>query len=162
LQKTRELVPSAVEWEDSGDALHSDDAAPVETLGQKSYGPHGDEAVQQRRRSLLIAYFPRCADEALLCHALSKFGAVSQIRIIRDGRGVSKCFGFVSFEQAEAAEKAIQECEKGRVIITDSQTKKWHMKASWSDRAQGKTRRSRRGAGLTGRIRSGTGSTSSA
>lgn len=145
-------------WADGGDILSTLDGdsfacddSMLEAFDQKS-------SDDKKRRSLLIAYFPRCADESRLCGALSKFGAVSLIRIIRDSRGVSKCFGFITFEQAEAAEKAIQECQKGRVIITDKTGKKWHMKANWSDRASGKKRRSRRNNRQVTRSTSGTSS----
>eukprot|EP01098_Paradermamoeba_levis_P001609 TRINITY_DN1187_c0_g4_i2.p1 TRINITY_DN1187_c0_g4~~TRINITY_DN1187_c0_g4_i2.p1 ORF type:complete len:193 (+),score=54.64 TRINITY_DN1187_c0_g4_i2:71-649(+) len=68
-------------------------------------------------------------DEQRLREAFEKYGGVAEVKIIHDqNTGRSKGFGFVSFEEASAAEEAIREMNSqeldGRQIRVDFATEK--------------------------------------
>jgi hypothetical protein len=96
------------------------------------------------KKSLLIAYFPRNAGSGKLRHTFSAFGSVASIKIVQDVNG-SKCFGFVNFVEAAAAEEALTQCARGRIILQDETGKKWHVKASWAKIDEARPRRRRGG-----------------
>ncbi|XXG93864.1 hypothetical protein Hte_000113 [Hypoxylon texense] len=50
--------------------------------------------------------------EVHLRDAFSKYGEISAYKIGRDGRGLSRGFGFVTFDTAEAAERAVEEANQ--------------------------------------------------
>jgi len=85
--------------------------------------------------ALLVAYFPRSASASELRRVFEAFGEVAQAYIVRGKDGASKCYGFICFVLPEKAESALQSCEAGKVIMSDSKGKAWHVKASWAKNA---------------------------
>ncbi|KAI1369328.1 RNA-binding domain-containing protein [Xylaria arbuscula] len=63
------------------------------------------------------------ATEAHLQEAFGKYGDILRINIGRDGRGLSRGFGFVTFSNKEAADRAVAEANNsfwhGRRIVVD-------------------------------------------
>ncbi|KAI1390279.1 RNA-binding domain-containing protein [Hypoxylon trugodes] len=52
------------------------------------------------------------ATDAHLREAFEKFGEIIQLNLVRDNRGVSRGFGFVTYAEKESAEKAIAEAHR--------------------------------------------------
>jgi len=94
------------------------------------------------KRTLLVAYFPRCATEEDLGNAFASagIGAPCWASIMRDKTGLSKCFAFVEFSSHELAREAIRACANGCVCMHDHTHKVWHLKTEWAraDRKGGK------------------------
>lgn len=88
-----------------------------------------------RKRTLVLAYFPRDSKEADLLKALRLHGTPRKIQIVRDEKtGNSRCFAFAEFVDKEDAEVALHACEEGTLIIKDLKGHAWHLKASWAKR----------------------------
>ena len=73
---------------------------------------------------LYVGSLPYSADENQLRELFEPFGAVESIRIITDrDTGRSKGFGFVEYEDSDAATKAIEEVNgkelEGRVLVVN-------------------------------------------
>mmetsp|Transcript_26569 Transcript_26569/g.80012 ORF Transcript_26569/g.80012 Transcript_26569/m.80012 type:complete len:267 (-) Transcript_26569:152-952(-) len=117
--------------------------APESPLAEQSYDRRDleeptdstidDAAV--RRRTILVAYFPRTAVEADLIAVLGKLGGVCRARIVRDPSGASQCYGFVEFEEEVFAESALQACRVGSIVLDDLFGHTWHLRASRACRA---------------------------
>lgn len=87
--------------------------------------------------NLYVKHFPKNWDEAKIRELTEPFGAVSSIALAKDAAGSNKGFGFVSFEEHDAAVKAV-EALNGKQIEEDGQTFNFYI-----GRAQKKTERQR-------------------
>jgi len=87
---------------------------------------------REKARTLLIAYLPRCATDKDLERIFGGPKNVRSISIVRDARGVSKCYGFARFSSHEVARAALEACYQGSIILEDDNFKAWHLKASWA------------------------------
>ncbi|KAI0008917.1 RNA-binding domain-containing protein [Xylariaceae sp. FL0662B] len=98
------------------DQSTSDDASPLQS------SPTERER-QKLGFTIFISNMTFDATEVHLREAFSKYGEVTSINIGRDGRGLSRGFGFVTFETQEAAKRAVDEAHKsfwhGRRINVD-------------------------------------------
>lgn len=68
---------------------------------------------------VFVVGFQRTTNENELFAFFSQFGAVKDVEVKKDRNGVSKCFGFVTFEDAEGSMKCLEETDKsfgGRVL----------------------------------------------
>ena len=81
-----------------------------------------------RRRTLLVAYFPRTATEHDLVQALGKVGTTSRARVVRHDGGASQCYGSVEFIDENSADAALNACRRGEVRLDDltGLTRPWH------------------------------------
>mmetsp|Transcript_68368 Transcript_68368/g.164064 ORF Transcript_68368/g.164064 Transcript_68368/m.164064 type:complete len:307 (-) Transcript_68368:59-979(-) len=87
------------------------------------------------RVELCVAYLPRSATAGDLRKTFEAFGpegCVSKAWITRTKDGTSKCYGFVQFTRPGPASVALEECNRGRVLMNDAMGKAWHVKASWA------------------------------
>ncbi|ORY62166.1 uncharacterized protein BCR38DRAFT_437705 [Pseudomassariella vexata] len=84
--------------------------------------------------SIFISNMTFDATDMHLREAFGKYGTITSVNIGRDGRGLSRGFGFLTFAEKEAAERAVNEAHKsfwhGRRINVE------HRKAS-SDKKTG-------------------------
>ena len=92
-------------------------------------GQAGDSASTVGQR-LLIAYFPREATKETLTKVLHGFGAVTRVHVVCDFAGVSRCFAFVELERPACAQALVDACAAGKVVMTDSHGKIWHVQAN--------------------------------
>lgn len=100
--------------------------------------PSSSSPEEVRRRTLLIAYFPRSAQEDDIARAFAGTAALARGRIARDTAGASRCFGFFEFGDEDAAEVALTACREGRIVLDDEFKHTWHLRASRSRRATAK------------------------
>lgn len=100
---------------------------------------------RRRCRCLLISYLPRIATRADLASAFGRFGKIAFTSVVQDLRGVSKCYGFVLFKTADAAEEARRHCDQERVIMSDDAGKRWRVQASWAESNRPRQQRNRGG-----------------
>lgn len=100
------------------------------TLGAKP--STRDTQAKGNKKTLLVAYYPRCAETDDLDKIFEVFGTVAMVNLCRDKLGNSLCYGFIRFEEAFAAEQAFDACQKGTIILHDLEGKPWHLKASWA------------------------------
>ena len=77
---------------------------------QQLYGNDPDKNV-----NLYIKGFELSIDEEGLRKAFEPYGAITNVRIIRDTNGFSRGFGFVSFQNHDDAQRAI-ECMDGKTL----------------------------------------------
>jgi len=95
----------------------------------KMKSPHA-----KSKKTLLVAYLPRCSDGTDVQHAFVLAGMVAPFwaNVIHEKNGASKCFGFVKFSTHDAAMAALEACQTGKVTIEDNANKAWYVKASWA------------------------------
>ena len=82
-----------------------------------------------RRRTLLVAYFPRAATEHDLVQAIGKVGTI-RAHIEREEDGASKCFGMVEFIDKNSAHAAYNACRRSEVRLDDLFGHTWHLRAN--------------------------------
>mmetsp|Transcript_45207 Transcript_45207/g.104797 ORF Transcript_45207/g.104797 Transcript_45207/m.104797 type:complete len:269 (+) Transcript_45207:76-882(+) len=87
------------------------------------------------RRTLVIAYLPRTAQEAGIAAVLSHFTEITRLRLATDSAGNSKCFCFVECATEDGALRLLDHCRLGEVVMLDSQQHEWHLRASRARRA---------------------------
>mmetsp|Transcript_43337 Transcript_43337/g.102017 ORF Transcript_43337/g.102017 Transcript_43337/m.102017 type:complete len:361 (-) Transcript_43337:193-1275(-) len=95
-----------------------------------------DSSLQRAKVELCVAYLPRSAMAGDLRKTFESFGpegCVTKAWVTRTKEGTSKCYGFVQFTHEGPAEMALQECQRGRVLMHDAMGKAWHVKASWAN-----------------------------
>lgn len=106
-----------------------------------------------RRRTLVVAKFPRTLSELALTQAFASLvgqDKVTHCRIIREATGRSKCYAFIEFADDSAARKAQAACDAGELVLVDAYGDQWCVTASRSKRAMaGPTKKTekRRAAG---------------
>jgi len=103
--------------------------------GLESNGSTASAQAHARRCTVVIAYFPRTADEALVAGAIAPFAAVRRMRIARDESGASRCYAFVEFFDEAGAEASLAACQQGRISLDDEFGHRWHLRASRARRA---------------------------
>eukprot|EP00914_Ancora_sagittata_P023429 GHVO01046374.1.p1 GENE.GHVO01046374.1~~GHVO01046374.1.p1 ORF type:complete len:613 (+),score=90.51 GHVO01046374.1:136-1974(+) len=72
-------------------------------------GPTTDRTQKHRGVNLYIKNLDEAVDDGKVYEAFSPFGEVVSAKVMRDGNGRSRGFGFVCFETAEAATNAVAE-----------------------------------------------------
>jgi len=100
--------------------------------GQQMSSKNGPES-DKPKRTLLVAYLPRCAAEHDLEQAfvLAGISGNLSVHVVRE-EGTSKCFGFVRFPTRDLARAVYEACQDGKIVIQDGDGKPWHIKASWA------------------------------
>lgn len=130
LAAKQEQEPAVVLQPPNADPLLQGSSAFADTSpGLKKRSEH-QASKALRKRTLIIAYFPRSSTEAELAAVLEPCGPVRLVRIARGDSGQSRCFAFVEFASQEGAEAALEACTSGRVILDDEYGKTWHLQAS--------------------------------
>lgn len=56
---------------------------------------------------MYIKNFPENIEEDKLREMFEAYGKITSYKVMNDETGKSRCFGFVAFEEAEAAEEAV-------------------------------------------------------
>lgn len=84
------------------------DSTPTTEAPLQSSQTEGQRA-EERGGSIYISNMTFDATEAHLQEAFSKYGEIVSANIGRDGRGLSRGFGFVTFATKEAADRAVDE-----------------------------------------------------
>lgn len=74
-----------------------------------------DRAGQVKWTNLYVKQFPLSWDDATFKETFAAFGAISSAAMAKDEEGKSKGFGFVNYENHEAAAKAVEELH-GKVV----------------------------------------------
>ncbi|KAK5624495.1 hypothetical protein RRF57_000211 [Xylaria bambusicola] len=115
-EEEKSAVEDAIQAaEESGSTVDSD-----ATL-QSS--PTENERINQEGHTIFISNVTFDATEAHLQEAFGKYGDILRVNIGRDGRGLSRGFGFVTFATKLAADRAIEEANNsfwhGRRIVVD-------------------------------------------
>ena len=90
--------------------------------------------------NLFVKNFGKEVDEKKLRETFEKFGVITSVVVMRDEgeSGESKGFGFVNFEDPDAAAKAVESINQTRPACESDETKEWFV-----GRAQKKTERAR-------------------
>jgi len=91
--------------------------------------------VEARRRTLVLAYFPRSASEEDVLKAVGSVGSACKGRIARDANGSSRCFGFFEFVDEASCQEVLAACKEGRIVLDDEFGHTWHLRASRARRA---------------------------
>ncbi|KAL7628595.1 hypothetical protein AAE478_000110 [Parahypoxylon ruwenzoriense] len=82
-----------------------------------------DAAAAEEPQSIFISNITFDATEEHLRDAFSKYGEITALNLGRDGRGLSRGFGFITFTTFDAAERAVRDADKsfwhGRRINVD-------------------------------------------
>ncbi|KAI1412591.1 RNA-binding domain-containing protein [Hypoxylon sp. FL1857] len=91
--------------EESANQIDSTDNAPLES------SPTENERSRDGP-SIYVSNMTFDATDAHLREAFVKYGEVISVYIGRDGRGLSRGFGFVTFKDQDSADRAVQEADK--------------------------------------------------
>lgn len=62
-----------------------------------------------RTTKVFVVGFLKTTTESELTQIFSEYGPIKEVHIVRDRSGISKCFGFVTFEHFDGAAAALQE-----------------------------------------------------
>lgn len=113
----------------------------------QGHSPKAEEGASEHQdtagmRTLLLAYFPRKATEQELEEIFGVYGEITLLNLCKDKFGAPLCYGFLRFREAQAAEKAHDDCRDGHITMKDAGGKVWHLKASWAKTAFGKNGKS--------------------
>ncbi|KAI0193203.1 nucleic acid-binding protein [Xylaria flabelliformis] len=106
------IVDNAIEAADSNGST-ADDSSPLQSsLGRK-----------QQDYTIFVSNMTFDATDVHLQEAFSKYGNIERLNIARDGRGLSRGFGFITYTDQESADRAIREANNsfwhGRRITVD-------------------------------------------
>ncbi|KAI1176673.1 RNA-binding domain-containing protein [Nemania sp. FL0916] len=106
-------VESAIEAADQPSTTKLDDL--VESNGPTS------QPMRPKSHTIFISNMTFDATDVHLTEAFGKYGEILSVNIARDGRGLSRGFGFISFSSPDAVERAVQEANNsfwhGRRIL---------------------------------------------
>ena len=61
---------------------------------------------------VFVVGFLKSTTEQELTDLFSEYGPIKEVHIVRDRSGISKCFGFITFEHFDGAAAAIEEPHK--------------------------------------------------
>ena len=90
-------------------------------------------------KSLLVRKLPETATEDDLWAAISVFGEVDSVSIVRGGKnsknGKSKCFGFANFSNHDDAATCLEALTNGEVILTDCSSKPRVVRGDWAHKS---------------------------
>jgi nucleolin len=103
-----EAVDNAVEAAENPGEAAGYDSTPIREAPLQSSQTEGQRA-EERGGSIYISNMTFDATEAHLQEAFSKYGEIVSANVGRDGRGLSRGFGFVTFATKEAANRAVEE-----------------------------------------------------
>ena len=67
---------------------------------------------ETRLTKVFVVGFLKSTTEQELTDLFSEYGPIKEVHIIRDKAGISKCFGFITFEHFDGAAAAIEEPQK--------------------------------------------------
>ncbi|KAI1213991.1 RNA-binding domain-containing protein [Annulohypoxylon truncatum] len=79
----------------------------VEQTGSGESAQFPDEL--DRNQTVFISNMTFDATDIHIQEAFGKYGEITELRIARDGRGLSRGFAFVTFKDQEAADRAVEE-----------------------------------------------------
>mmetsp|Transcript_81660 Transcript_81660/g.141980 ORF Transcript_81660/g.141980 Transcript_81660/m.141980 type:complete len:522 (+) Transcript_81660:81-1646(+) len=82
---------------------------------------------------LMIARLPRAADDQDVVHRFQEFNAIDAL-VVLDKRGISRCYGFLRFQDQESARRAHDACARSQVTMCDAQMRTWVLEAKWASR----------------------------
>ena len=119
-------IPSYAE-PDEGTKVEPDSIFEKQSLSITQSESLEEASSDARRRTLLVAYFPRAATEHDLVQAIGKVGTI-RAHIEREEDGASKCFGMVEFIDKNSAHAAYNACRRVEVRHDDltGHTRPWH------------------------------------
>jgi len=102
--------------------------------GRRRFFHKAMSASGKPKRTLLVAYLPRCTKVHDVQNAFARVGVdgCRLVSIMLDENGVSKCFGFVEFSTCDTARAAMEACRHGQIILLDYKHKPWHVQADWA------------------------------
>ncbi|KAH8202620.1 hypothetical protein TruAng_003221 [Truncatella angustata] len=106
-QTEQNIVDDAVK---STEGLGSTQETADPTL--KSTPTMSESAAQTEGYPVFVSNMTFDATDMHLREAFGKYGDISAIKIGRDGRGLSRGFGFITFAEKSAADRAVAECNK--------------------------------------------------
>ncbi|KAI0894834.1 RNA-binding domain-containing protein [Annulohypoxylon nitens] len=84
------------------------DENPFEEGAEGTESPAASDA-PPRGNTVFISNMTFDATDIHVQEAFSKYGEITELRIARDGRGLSRGYAFVTFKEVESADRAIQE-----------------------------------------------------
>ncbi|KAI0466455.1 RNA-binding domain-containing protein [Xylaria cf. heliscus] len=111
-----QTTPAAQEEREDGEAI--DNAIHEAEQGGSTFGDNepltsslsdNKSAIQSEAYTIFIANMTFDATDVHLQEAFSKYGDIISLNIVRDGRGLSRGFGFITFAKRESADRAIRE-----------------------------------------------------
>mmetsp|Transcript_104352 Transcript_104352/g.183923 ORF Transcript_104352/g.183923 Transcript_104352/m.183923 type:complete len:259 (+) Transcript_104352:130-906(+) len=89
------------------------------------------------KKTLLLAYFPRESKSADFRAVFEKIGTIVMLNIVKE-----KCYAFLRFHEASAAQEAYDKCSRGQIIMRDHAGKAWHVQAGWANSPYGRSAKS--------------------
>jgi nucleolin len=101
----REIVEEATKAAEEGGST-SDSLNSLENASQPRRSPQDDG------HTLFVSNMSFDATDMHLREAFGKYGDITAVNIGRDGRGLSRGFGFITFSTQAAAQRALEECDK--------------------------------------------------
>ncbi|KAI1820197.1 RNA-binding domain-containing protein [Xylaria intraflava] len=100
-------APAAQQDEESPDSSY--DGAASNGVNALESSLTENERAAKTGASIFISNMTYDATETHLDEAFSKYGEITQLNIARDGRGMSRGFGFITFDDKQAADRAVHE-----------------------------------------------------
>lgn len=82
-------------------------------------------------KSLLVCYFPREANKAMIRDAFAPFGTIDSVYLVHK-QGKPACYGFVNFSDHLAAERAVAAADAEQIRLVDRRGVVWNVKAEWT------------------------------
>ncbi|KAI1734776.1 RNA-binding domain-containing protein [Xylaria scruposa] len=124
-----QTVPAAQEDKAAADAVESAIKAAEQSGSTADDNPTLQSSLTENELALkqgytvFISNMTFDATDVHLQEAFSKYGTITKVNIARDGRGLSRGFGFVTYTEKESADRAIREAGNsfwhGRRITVD-------------------------------------------